>query len=191
MRTFIRGLRGLPGYSLLEVMMVLGVMGVVSSIALVQIGNARPAMKGNGAMRVVMSEVTQARETAISQRRYVQINFINNSEVQLVRQEVPAANGTTVLADIPLEGGVVFTLLAGIGDTPDAFGASKAVDFGSATSVMFNTDGMLIDNTGATVNGTVYMAMPSQPQSYRAVTILGSTGRIRGYRWDGGKWVLQ
>ncbi len=191
MRNIAWGLRRNQGYSLLELMMVLGIMGVVSSVALIQIGNARPAMKGNGAMRVVMSEVTQARETAISQRRYVEVNFINNSEVQLVRQEVPAANGTTVLADIPLEGGIVFTLLSGIGDTPDAFGATKAVDFGSATSVMFNTDGMLIDNTGNTINGTVFMAMPSTPQSYRAVTILGSTGRIRGYRWDGGKWMLE
>ena len=111
--------------------------------------------------------------------------------MQLVRQEVPAANGTTVLADIPLEGGIQFMLFPGVGDTPDAFGATKAVDFGAATSVMFNTDGMLIDNTGNTVNGTVFMSMPNEAQSYRAVTILGATGRIRGYRWDGGKWVLQ
>jgi len=191
MRTFFPGLRRTAGYSILELMMVLGVMGVVSAIALVQIGNARPGMKGNGAMRTVMSQITYAREQAISQRRYMNLNFPTSSEVQVVRQEVPAANGTTVLADIPLEGGITFQQISGIGDTPDAFGATKPVDFGAATSIMFNTDGALVDNTGNTVNGTIFMAMPNEPQSYRAVTILGSTGRVRGYRWDGGKWVLQ
>jgi hypothetical protein len=43
---------------------------------------------------------------------------------------------------------------------------------------------------GGLTNGTVYLAMPSSLLSARAVTVLGSTGRVRGYKWDGRRWVL-
>ena len=79
---------------------------------------------------------------------------------------------------------------AGLPDTPDAFGMHASVDFGSATKVRFNTDGSLIDQSGGILNGTLVLAFNNVPLSARAVTILGSTGRVRGYRWNGKAWVL-
>jgi hypothetical protein len=74
-------------------------------------------------------------------------------------------------------------------DTPDAFGNANAVAFGVANTVMFGTDGTLIDGNGNPLNGTVFLIIISQPESARAVTVLGATGRIRGYRWWGGVWT--
>jgi hypothetical protein len=30
--------------------------------------------------------------------------------------------------------------------------------------------------------------LPDHPETARAVTILGATGRVRGYRWTGTNW---
>ena len=96
----------------------------------------------------------------------------------------------TVVSAVPLEGGIVFTLVDGLPDTPDAFGKDAAVAFGSATEVKFAPDGTLINQNGGSLNGTIFLAMPQQSQSARAITVLGSTGRVRGYKWDGAKWKL-
>ncbi len=176
------------GYSMIEILAVLGIGSVVSAMALFEIGNARPAYKGDGAMRVIMSQMNTAREMAITQRRYVEVVFSGNSEVRLVRHDAGAA--TTVLSRIPLEGGVRYLLLSGVPDTPDTFGNHTAIDFGSATRAMFGTDGSLIDESGGVINGTIYLALPGEPGSQRAVTIFGSTGRVRGYKWNGVVWKL-
>ena len=52
----------------------------------------------------------------------------------------------------------------------------------------FSPDGTLVNQDGASANGTAFLAIPNQALSARAVTILGSTGRIRGYKWNGSKW---
>lgn len=85
-------------------------------------------------------------------------------------------------------------------DTPDAFGNSKPTCFtsqngtfeslaGNASIAKFAPDGTLVDWNGRTTNGTVFTGIPNTPTAARAITILGSTGRVRGYRWDGRQWV--
>jgi hypothetical protein len=34
------------------------------------------------------------------------------------------------------------------------------------------------------------LAIPNIGESARAVTVLGSTGRVRGYRWNGTNWKV-
>jgi len=42
------------------------------------------------------------------------------------------------------------------------------------------------DQLGSTVyNGTVFIGIPNQPATARAVTIMGSTGRVRPYTFIG------
>lgn len=177
------------GYSLIETLLVVGIVSVIGGMATMQIAIARPSMKGDSAMRVVMAQMRTAREMAITQRRYVRVTFTAPSTVNIIREEVPGPT-TTSLGSTPLEGGVGFNLVTAVPDTPDAFGKTTATDFGTVTNVKFTPDGTLVNQDGSTVNGTVFLAIPSQAQSARAVTILGSTGRIRGYRWDGRNWKL-
>jgi hypothetical protein len=162
-------------------------MAVLSGMAVLQIGNARPAARGDGAMRVVMSQLNTARELSITQRRNIAVSFTEANQIQLVREDLP--DGETVLATIPLEGGVRFELTPDLPDTPEGFGKGEAVDFGDALSILFTTDGTLVDQTGAPVNGTVFLAVPGESMSARAVTVLGATGRVRAYKWNGASWV--
>jgi type II secretory pathway pseudopilin PulG len=171
---------------LLEVLVVIAIIGVMCAMAAVQIGAVRPGFQSDGAMRMVMGQLNFARETAISQRRLVQIDFPTTSSVRITRINLVGA--PTVLFDAPFEGGVRYGLVATVPDTPDAFGNGQAINFGAAVTVRFNSEGMLVDTGGMPVNGTVFMRIPDKPTSFRAVTILGATGRVRGFRWNGAVW---
>jgi Tfp pilus assembly protein FimT len=177
------------GYSLIEMLLILGIAGVVMSIAVLQIGSVQPSMKGDGAMRTIMAQLNTARELSISQRRQMQVNFIGTGQIQIVRQEIPA--GTTALPTVAVEGGLQYGLIAGVVDTPDHFGLKAGgIAFGTATAYLFNSDGTLIDQNGNALNGTVFLAIPGVARSFRAITVMGGTGRIRGYKWNGVVWVL-
>jgi len=175
------------GYSLPELMLTMGLIAVVSAIAVVQIGTAQQAIRGDSAMRLVLVQLGTARELAISERRDMRLNFLSPNALQVIRQDVPS--GTTVKGAAIFEGRAEYHVVPGLPDTPDAFGNRQAIDFGSATTVTFTSDGTVVDQIGNPVNGTVFLAIPGQPVSARAITVLGSTGRIRAYRWDGRRWV--
>lgn len=177
---------------MIELMFVVALMGIISAMAVLRISAAQPFLKANGAMRVILSQVKAARELAITQRRYMRVVFTNPNQVQIIREDVP--NGTTVISTTVLEGRMQYLLVTGIPDTPDAFGKTAAVKFtaavGLATDVKFSPDGTLVNQDGSTTNGSVFLAMPNVTESARAITVLGSTGRVRAYRWDGLSWKL-
>lgn len=184
-----RQTRSARGFSLIELLVVIGIMAVVSATAGLQIIQARATLQGDGGMRVVLAQMRMAREMAISERRCMQVVFIGTSAVRIVREEVPGPT-TTTLSTVGIENDIEFLLTNGVPDTPDAFGNTTATDFGSATTVKFTPDGTLVDANGNVTNGSVFLAQPGAFLSARALTVLGSTGRIRAWRWDGRVWNL-
>jgi prepilin-type N-terminal cleavage/methylation domain-containing protein len=191
------------GYSLVEVMLVLAIAGVLSGMAAIQMGSSKDAGRADGAMRVVLSQLNQARELAITQRRYMRVTFdVTNTQLSVIREDTSTT--TTTLSTVPFEGGVKYQLIsaAGIGittDTPDSFGMSAPVSFiaagvtslsatGTSTVAKFTPDGTLVDWNGQTANMSIFVAMPNNPRTARAVTVLGATGRIRAYGWTGKLW---
>ena len=115
------------GYSLIEMMFTLGILGVLGSMAVVSIAGARPGALGDGAMRVVLSQLNTARELAITQRKNMRVTFTNGNTVSILREEVPGPTLTTLSA-IPMEGGLQITTVSNLADTPDAFCLSHRRD---------------------------------------------------------------
>jgi prepilin-type N-terminal cleavage/methylation domain-containing protein len=183
MRSFLAGPRSERGVTLIEMLLVVGIMGVVGAMGAAQIAEARRSMQGDGAMRLVMAQFNTARQMAVTQRRNMQLRFVGTNWMQIVRSEVPA--GTTTLVSQAFEGNVTYRIVPTVtADTPDGFGRASAVAFGSSTtSIMFSSDGTLIDQAGNPLNGTVFLAVVNVAKSQRAVTVLGATGRVRGYKW--------
>jgi len=91
-----------------------------------------------------------------------------------------------------LESGVTFHLYTSQPNTPDMFGNAGDWDFGATTTTMaFTPEGSLVNQLGVPINGTVYLGRPTDTKTARAVTVFGTTGRIRGYRWLGGfQWDI-
>jgi type II secretory pathway pseudopilin PulG len=175
------------GYSLVEATVVLLLLLVVAGFVLPGFNTIRRRMSGDAAMNQTVAQLRRGRELAIAQRRNIEIRFADACRIELVRHEI--TNDTTILSTVTLDDGVEFRLFDGLPDTPDLFGQGAAVDFGENTMLVFLSDGTLVNEDGNPVNGSVFMGLADRPETARAVTIIGATGRIRGYRWTGKDWV--
>ena len=186
-------LRQNEGFSLVEIGIGLMLACSLAGFALINMGAVMPGIRANQSMYQTVSQLRQGRQLAIAQRREIQLRFIGNNRMSLVRNEFP--EGEQVLSEVSLNKDCQFMKSDDIDmDTPDAFGPDElsemgAVDFGGAETLTFRSDGTLVDELGNPVNGTVFIGMADHPEMARAVTILGATGRIRSYRWTGEEWI--
>ena len=173
------------GFSLLELLIVVAVLLLAMAMAVPSVRTEVADAKANAAMYQVRAQLQAARDWAMTQRRTMEVQFNGTNQIQVIRVD---ANTRTTLATTTLMNAMTYLLFAGLPDTPDAFGNGRAVSFGGPTTVWFLADGSLSDAVGVPVSGTVFLGTPNQPLSARAVTVLGPTGRIQGYRWDGVAW---
>lgn len=173
------------GFTLIEVLVVVAVTGTLLALALPVVGTGMVDARANGAMRVTAGFLAAARDSAVAQRRTVEIEF--TAPNQMTATLIDGVNRRP-LASHQLESGMGFRLEAGVPDTPDAFGATSAVDLGGGTRAWFLADGSLADDDGVPVSGTVFLGLVDKPLSARAVTVLGATGRVQAYRWDSRGW---
>jgi prepilin-type N-terminal cleavage/methylation domain-containing protein len=170
------------GFSLIEMMVVTGIVAVGASFSVVQTEQAFAHYRANAAMRAIEAQLTLARNLAITQRRNMVVQCLAPNQVQVTRQEVPT--GSTVLSTTTLGYGAIIQRFTSVTDTPDAFGINADCDFGATTTTAsFTPEGAFVSQLGLPINGTVYLGIPTDAKTIRAVTVFGTTGRIRGYRW--------
>jgi prepilin-type N-terminal cleavage/methylation domain-containing protein len=183
-------LRSEGGYSLVEMMFVTALIGVAAGMAVMVMPRQVTQARADGSLSAAVNMLRLARNRAIGERRNIEVRFLGTNKVQLARVEVPSGT-TTILSDTYLENNAQFTRFSTLGDTPDAFGGSGAIAFGTSPTRFFSSEGTFIDASGDPLNGTVFIGVPGQPETARAVTIFGATAFIRIWRHDGQKWVEQ
>jgi len=88
---------------------------------------------------------------------------------------------------------------------PLGFGNTTAIDLqavngGTPVAVMFSTSGGFVGDGGVTttnyyavgnndpVNASIFIGTPGNTSTARAITVLGATGRVRSYYWNGTAW---
>ena len=193
------------GFTMVELSVVVMIILIISAMAMIAYLPTLQDARFDAAMRQVVDQLRQAREYAITNRRYVQITFPtvvvagkNQYEVVLVqRNDLTAGAGAInpVLSTIFLQFPAQYLVIAGTPDTPDAFGNAAAVEFeglngGPVGGMLFQSDGELVDGTTfQPINGTVFLGYPGKNTSARAITILGGTGRARGWKGTGSTWT--
>jgi len=187
------------GYSLTEMMIVVGITAVLGGMAVFQVGMMRGALRGDSGMRVLLAQMNQAREQAITQRRNMWMVFDKGNHVEIKRENASGTPAFTSLSSTFFEGKVQYAKLVS-DDTPDKFTNSDTGGInlptavppvaGDPPEVKFTPEGKFVNQNGASLNATILVGLPSDPLSQRAVTIMGSTGRIRAFRWNGKVWVL-
>ena len=174
------------GFSLPEILTVVALIGVLSGITIIAFQSAATTIQGDSNLRIVERQLKLARDTAVAQRRSVEVQFAAPNELRVIRRDLPS--GATLLQSAVLENNTTFLRFAGVPDTPDSFGGAGAINLGGAAAVLFTSDGMFVDGAGTPVNATVYVGQAGKNLTQRAVTIFGSTARIRTYRWNGSQW---
>jgi prepilin-type N-terminal cleavage/methylation domain-containing protein len=190
----VRKANGQRGFSMIEVSVVVMLILIITAMAMLAFLPTLQDTRFDTAMRQVLDQLRQAREYALTNRRYVQVTFPvvgtangNLYEVVLTqRNDLTAGAGAInpVLSTLPIQYPAQYTLVMSQ-DTPDGFSG------GPPTSpIMFEgIGGELVD--GATfqpINGTVFLGFPGKNTSARAITVLGGTGRVRGWKGTGAVW---
>jgi prepilin-type N-terminal cleavage/methylation domain-containing protein len=188
-------LRDESGFTLLEILVVVALMGALAAMAIMVSPSFTRTARADASIVQVMDAIRSAREVAISQRRNVELRFIGLNAVQTVRIDIGAAGvqtGTTILRTVELENRMQFLQAPEVtDDTPDGFGDGAAIAFGTpaATRRIFTSEGTFVDQDGDVLNGTVFLAIPDELNSARAITIMGATALIHAFRWNGREWV--
>ena len=191
------------GFSLLELLVVIAMMVILSAMAIISIYGIVPQQQATAGMNSAEAVFRQGRDQAISQRRAYQIVATAPNQLQLERIEIGLT--LTPLPVVTLPAPAQFMLYNGIPDTPDGYGTcTTGVCFpGSSGQQEWLSDGTFVDvSTGNPLNATIFIAVPGSSvtdlrykNTQRAFTILGTTGRIRAYKWNGGSgaccWVLE
>jgi Tfp pilus assembly protein FimT len=200
-----RGKKAQGGFSLVELVTVIAVIMVLSGFALMATYSTTQNNKANAAAQAVVGQMRSARELAITMRRNVLVTFTNPNQIQLQVQTLPGEAVATAITPVYLNdnaaGGAQFYVFNTLPDTPMGFGNSSAITFQATSggtaglSVMYSASGSLVGTTATSgfasvgnsnlINASIFVAFPGQPNTARAIAVLGSTGRVRSYYWSG------
>jgi type II secretory pathway pseudopilin PulG len=191
------------GFSLLELMAALGIAMVAISITAISLQPMLNQARVNTAYDTTLMALRNYRVQAITQRKRYMVAFTapGTITVSYLGVAVPVNPAPVVVETLTIPPDVEFAVTSGLPSTPaavpDGFGSgATAIDFdqgvglGSQNYVLFMPDGSAQDTLGNLNSGILYMGRANDLYSWRAITVFGSTGRLRGWRLvDGSKGV--
>ncbi len=183
------------GFSLLEMLIVVAIVMIVSCITFIALQPLLRQTHINQAYDTTLMTLRRYRSQAITQRRRYQVQFAAPGTITVwyLGVAVPVNPAPVLVQTLTIPQDITFAVQAGIPNSaatvPDGFGVGgTAIDFdqgvglGSQNYVMFMPDGSSQDTLGNLNSGIIYMGRAGDIWSMRAVTVFGSTGRIRGWR---------
>jgi prepilin-type N-terminal cleavage/methylation domain-containing protein len=185
--------RSQRGFSLLEILVAVAIISIVLAMGMLNYSTILPNYKANSAMDQLLYQLRSARERAIAHRREVQVQFSGTN--QLTITELWLVGTAPPASTVSFEGGAQYIVFGSpVTDIPAPynFGNTNPIYFGGLSGgppvMKFSTTGSFIDGGNTLVNGTVFMGIPGKPSTARAISVLGATGRVREYHWDGTQW---
>jgi prepilin-type N-terminal cleavage/methylation domain-containing protein len=178
------------GFSLTELLVTMAILMVGGAVAVMNISGAVRGSHVETAYQNTLDQLRFARQVAIDKRTVCRVDFTAPGTISVTQA---FADGTPVQTEtITLPTDVQYTVVTGMpsppAPTPDNLGNGKiAIDFdriagGSGATIYFQPDGSALDAAGRTNDGVIYVARPNELTAARAITLLGTTGRIRGWR---------
>lgn len=192
------------GFSIIEMLIVLTIMLIVMGTAFIQIAPALKNAKADTALQTTLGQMRRTHELAVDKRNVYRLTFIAPRTIQLDRVDVdPAtlAKAFVFQSRIDLPTDISFSVVSGIptgaATVPEGYGnGTTAIDFdrdfgGGGTEVYFQRDGRALDSANRTNNGLIYMCRAGEFRSCKAVSLIGATGRSKGWRLNpaGNGWI--
>ena len=184
------------GFSLIEAIFVIAIALIITAGALIQFTPVLKSARAENALQTTLAQVRNARGLAIDQRSKYRLTFVAPRTIQLHRgvlDQVTHILSYAFVSTIDLPNDTQFIAITGIptsgsGTTPDSLPTTgAAIDFsldygGGGTQIFFQPDGRALDSANRLNTGVVYVARPGELMSSRAVSVLGATGRVKGWR---------
>ena len=173
------------GLSVLELVVGLGIAFILTCISLASFRSTLYKSEVETAHAMCIGKVQQARQSAVLERRVYVMTFTLPRTIQIERVEQDGTHTMVSQDDLPYQ--VEFRAEPGIPTdptkTPDQFGTgSAAIDLNGSNRIYFQVDGSAMDAGGHVCNGVVYLARAGDLTTVRALTLMGLTGRIIGWR---------
>jgi len=198
-------LRKHRGFSLLELMIVIALGMTMAAVAVMTITPVFKQGDMNNAYDMTLSVMRFYRNDSITNSKRYIISFTSNQTfiVYYWGVGVPVSPAPTFVASYKLPYDIQYAVQAGFPNPgPDAFGTgTTAITLNNCPTVgdpciVFYPDGSAQDDVGNYNSGVIYLTRPSDNMySSRAITLWGTTGRMRGWRLynQGGanNWVQQ
>jgi|SRR5271168_193437 len=202
------------GASLLELLVVVGIVLTTSAYAIMNGTRPSATTRANTATDEVVTTLIQARQLAISKRRNVEVAFNTPkaNQITVTLLTLPNEAAPLPIPVVTLNDGIatalqfyVFPTVPNTPMGPLGFGNTTAIDLqavngGTPVAVMFSTSGGFVGDGGVTttnyyavgnndpVNASIFIGTPGNTSTARAITVLGATGRVRSYYWNGTAW---
>jgi prepilin-type N-terminal cleavage/methylation domain-containing protein len=193
------GRKRINGFTLLECVIAVAVASVVMVMAVVNASQSLENAKSNAAATAVLSQMRLARMLAITQRRNVSVTIYARSrgpnQLEQVDIQVVALAGEPEqpVLSVPLPASTQFVLETGVPDTPLKLGNSSAVYFGvpyrRSNVMQFTPTGSFLDANSNVLNGTIFIGVPGESGTARAVTVMGGAGHSQLFTWTGSEWM--
>jgi prepilin-type N-terminal cleavage/methylation domain-containing protein len=192
------------GFSMLELMITLAIGMTMAGVTFIAL---KPMFQQNhvdAAYDTTLSVIRNYRNLSTSQSKRYILTFTAPGTITVQYWGVgsPVSPPPVTVATYTIPQDIQFGVQAGFPTAaPDGFGTgTTAIDFdqgmglGNQDYIMFMPDGSSQDTLGNYNSGVLYLTRPGDVYSSRAVSVFGSTGRVRGWRlYDqgGNKWVQQ
>lgn len=195
-------LRANRGFSLLEMLITIAIAMVMAGVTFIALMPLFRENHVNAAYDTTLSVIRNYRNLSITQSKRYIVTFAAPGTITVQRWDyaAPVSPPPVTVATFSLPDDIQFAVQTGFPSTaPDGFGnGGTAIDFdqgmglGSQNYIMFMPDGSSQDTLGNFNSGLVYMTRPGDLYSSRAVSVFGTTGRVRGWRLQTGSvWVQQ
>jgi prepilin-type N-terminal cleavage/methylation domain-containing protein len=210
--------RSSRGFSLLEMVIVIALIIVLASISFISMVPVMKQQRVTNAYNTVLAAMRQARDNAIAQRTSYSVTFSATTTPNTITIAPTLVSGfqgqqSAVTYQMPTD--VSFQAAGPVSSTPppDGYGiGANAIDFGYTSNgvgtggqsvIYFCPDGSAQDAengagncAGSADGGVVYLSRSGDVLSSRAISVWGSTGRMRGWRLypktgGGYQWVRQ
>jgi prepilin-type N-terminal cleavage/methylation domain-containing protein len=197
-------LRANRGFTLLEMMITISIGLIMAGVTFVALMPMFRQNHVNAAYDTTLSVIRNYRNLSITQSKRYIVTFTapGTITVQYWGVGVPVSPAPVTVATYTLPPDIQFAVQTGFPTSaPDGFGTGgNAIDFdqgmglGNLNYIMFMPDGSSQDTLGNYNSGVVYLTRPGDLYSSRAISVFGTTGRVRGWRLliqSGNTWVQQ
>ncbi len=178
-------MRNKAGFTLIELMITVMFLLIVSSVSIPYITSTLRARDVDMAVRTVVWEMGRARQLSVDRRRDIRVTFPNTRNI--VTSQRGGADWTQV-SQVELPGDMEFRIEPGVTNGPSGYGIVDPVNLCGQDLVYFLPDGSAITGTGQICSGVVYLARADEMETSRAVTLFGSTGKMKRWRYVEGLW---
>jgi|SRR5579862_627260 len=190
------------GFSLLEMLITIAIGLIMAGVTFIALMPLFRENHVNAAYDTTLSVIRNYRTMSITQSKRYIVTFSAPGTITVQRWDyaAPVSPPPVTVATFNLPQDIQFAVQAGFPATaPDGFGSgTTAIDFdqgmglGSQNYIMFMPDGSAQDTLGNFNSGLVYLTRPGDLYSSRAVSVFGTTGRVRGWRLQQANlWVQQ